>query len=63
MKDMEKREYNGLVTTRMTVESPDIMAESSSKIKVKTEGISPTTEQWKDETPDTPLPTTITNSL
>lgn len=63
MKNMEKREYNGLVTTRMTVESPDIMATSNSKIKVKTQDISSSTTEWEEDTPADALSTTITNSL
>ena len=61
MKDMEKREYKGLVTTRMTVESPDIMATSNSKIKVKT--VKTGTKEWVEEDVGTPLPTTISSEL
>lgn len=63
MKNMEKREYDGLQTTRLTVESPDIMATSNSKIKVKTQDISSSTTEW-EEVPDAgTLSTTITNSF
>ena len=61
MKNMEKREYDGLQTTRLTVESPDIMATSEAKVKVKT-GTS-STEDWKTEEVSTPLSTSITTSF
>lgn len=60
MKNMEKREYNGLVTTRMTVESPDIMATSNAKIKAK---VDTSTDEWVEETPATSLTTTISSSI
>ena len=44
MKNMEKREYDGLQTTRLTVEAPNIMATSEAKVKVKT-GTS-STKDW-----------------
>lgn len=59
MKNMEKREYDGLQTTRLTVESPDIMATSKAKLKVKTSS----TEEWKEEEVSTPLSTSITTSF
>lgn len=64
MKNMEKREYNGLVTTRMTVESPDIMAISNAKIKAK---VNTSTDEWEEKSTDNGdlpiLNTTISSSL
>lgn len=63
MKNMEKKEYDGLLTTRLTVESPDIMATSKAKVKVKT-GTS-STEDWVDVDESTlpTLSTTISSTI
>ena len=60
MKDMEKREYKGLVTTRMTVESPDIMATSKAKIKAK---VDTSTDKWVEDNTAGELTTTISSSI
>lgn len=58
MKNMEKREYDGLQTTRLTVEAPNIMATSKAKIKAESK-----TQDWVEEEVSTPLSTSITTSF
>ena len=55
-----KSSYTGLQTARFQTECQPLMAESSAKIKVKTD-LATSTEGWVEETDDNALTTSITS--
>jgi len=53
--------YHGLITRRMTVEAPLILATSTATVKVKTKDVS--TTNWVEEEVDDPLSTSFESSF